>query len=128
MPSTPFCGGAIQEAIFPGSSSGFIKLFTKARSSAVGSHSARRFSNASSLIGAPSRSKKCPAYIPMERLKRRFGSFTSKVTPSAAIERFHFFTARSQSATYSSRRTSFSALRRAISFVFTAPPSSTFIA
>jgi hypothetical protein len=37
-PLMPLDGGAIQAAIFPGSTTGCIRLATKSRSSSVGSH------------------------------------------------------------------------------------------
>ena len=104
---------------------GTISDFTNARSSGVGSHSLRLLSNSSAVIGSPVSAKCRPAYIPIERLKRRLGSARRYSRPAASIVLFHLRTARSQSSTYSSRSTSLSALRSATSRLASFPFSST---
>ena len=49
----PRSGGAIQRAIFPGSTTRFIRLCTKARSDSQGIHSGMRCSYSSRPIGLP---------------------------------------------------------------------------
>jgi apolipoprotein N-acyltransferase len=59
-PAEPRFGGASQLAILPGSITGTISRLMYCRSASFGSHSSRRASNSSWLIGSPSGLKKRP--------------------------------------------------------------------
>src|SRR2546423_14270830 len=70
LPLMPAAGGAIQLAILPGSVTGRMRLRTYARSSSVGSNSARRPSHSSLGMRVASRSKEGPGYSPACRWER----------------------------------------------------------
>ena len=94
----PRAGGAIQLANFPRSTTGTIRLCTKALSVSVGSHSACRASHSAWLTTRPSGDTRASANVPIARWKPRWGSRSSKSIPCFRMIWFQRSTPRWQSA------------------------------
>src|SRR5258706_13169801 len=107
--SMPVAGSAIQPANFPGSTTRPMRDATKARSSAVGSHSSTRAFHCASESTSPAGDTFTPASVPMRRLNALCGRTRHCVTPVFAMRLFQRSTPPSESRTKSSRSTSFSA-------------------
>ena len=106
----PITGGLIQFANLPGSTTRPIRLATKARSSAVGSHSLCRACHSASLTTRPSGDSFRPANAPIWRLKALCGTDRRVGMPAFSMTLFQRFTPATESLMKSSRSTSFSAL------------------